>query len=1040
MPRDVRGRARPTCPHCFAPLFVDVPNSIPDLHLKVTAPNPPVAKSRLAGLDDPVVQQSPFPCSIPKLPFSTSLGARVRRAGRIGVSLLDRSRMATAAAFSSSPATMAHQHSIVVISSSPDFPSICDLLPKPIRKPPLRSGSNAAPVPEDAPAAFTSAASIWQASRTDQLEDTRTLELKPSRSAASAIPLPIPALDVQEPAGQGAKCEGSAGAKPKLAGTTRKKKAEKPNPRDAEVAVTETPATEAPPKKPGRKPRTAKATAPGQTTLPKGKVTKPSSKEAPSKKKTETVSRHFAQQISPPAPATDLVRDGPIQDEPVALEPAMRRRIDWTPPPESAALHRPADSSTAQELSSSVGPDPNGVFKTLQDIYGRAVDLVSNADESVLPAATTDILGKRKLLEMVAPVGNRKTPEPSPTKPKAVKKKPRTITELATAAYRQPEEEIQTANPQQDSLLDYLDTTSGPTAATGNGPAPKGKGSKRPRAKPKAVKKKDESRKQLLLSPTSAMRQVARQDFVFGTASQLATEDDPALLRALHEAMRVSNQPDGDLFASPNPVNSNLAIRKRPGTGLWTAGARYDGGDLPDWEVLDLTRSSPSSLAQPPSRPPAANQHTTVQDQASEAACIEIDMSDDTMDLSNSPPVGHVTQLLPSLPRPATQTLQLDDSSPSGHGRPQTPPQEFDFAPPPSNQEQHQLLLSQSSSPRQERPDLPQQPNFDLYTDARLAKEVASYGFKAVKKRTAMIALLGQCWTSQNKGSLGSRIGQASVSTASTLQAASPSRPRGRPRKNPAPSALDVAPPRGRKKSIPASNSESEAPPPEKRPRGRPRKDSVASIPDTAEPSATSRRGRKKSVDGGNEPPNIEKPARGRPKKDAVSPVAKRAKAKAASTAPATPKRRKAPAKSVVEIPDSESDDPFASTPPSSPENHDELFSSPPAMDLSVTEDTETSLMASPTTQQVTLFRYITQAVISAPRTTDPANPSWHDKMLMYDPIILEDLTGWLNAGQLDRVGHDGEVSPGDVKRWCESKSVCCLWRENLRGKERKRF
>jgi hypothetical protein len=109
-------------------------------------------------------------------------------------------------------------------------------------------------------------------------------------------------------------------------------------------------------------------------------------------------------------------------------------------------------------------------------------------------------------------------------------------------------------------------------------------------------------------------------------------------------------------------------------------------------------------------------------------------------------------------------------------------------------------------------------------------------------------------------------------------------------------------------------------------------------------------------------------------------------------------------------------------------------------MDLSVTEDTETSLMASPTTQEVSLFRYITQAVVGAPRTRDPADPSWHEKMLMYDPIILEDLTAWLNSGQLDKVGYDGEVAPGDVKKWCESKSVCCLWRVNLRGKERKRF
>jgi hypothetical protein len=60
--------------------------------------------------------------------------------------------------------------------------------------------------------------------------------------------------------------------------------------------------------------------------------------------------------------------------------------------------------------------------------------------------------------------------------------------------------------------------------------------------------------------------------------------------------------------------------------------------------------------------------------------------------------------------------------------------------------------------------------------------------------------------------------------------------------------------------------------------------------------------------------------------------------------------------------------------------------------------------------------------------------------MLMYDPVVLEDLTSWLNAGQLDRVGYDDEVSAGDVKKWCESKSICCLWKVNLQGKERKRF
>ena len=103
-------------------------------------------------------------------------------------------------------------------------------------------------------------------------------------------------------------------------------------------------------------------------------------------------------------------------------------------------------------------------------------------------------------------------------------------------------------------------------------------------------------------------------------------------------------------------------------------------------------------------------------------------------------------------------------------------------------------------------------------------------------------------------------------------------------------------------------------------------------------------------------------------------------------------------------------------------------------------EDTEVSLAVDPTNREEQLFGFITKAVQTAPPTEDPLEPSWHEKMLMYDPVILEDLTAWLNSGQLDRVGFDEEVSPNEVKKWCESKSVCCLWRVNVHGKERKRF
>ncbi|RMZ89001.1 hypothetical protein DV736_g3772, partial [Chaetothyriales sp. CBS 134916] len=42
------------------------------------------------------------------------------------------------------------------------------------------------------------------------------------------------------------------------------------------------------------------------------------------------------------------------------------------------------------------------------------------------------------------------------------------------------------------------------------------------------------------------------------------------------------------------------------------------------------------------------------------------------------------------------------------------------------------------------------------------------------------------------------------------------------------------------------------------------------------------------------------------------------------------------------------------------------------------------------------------------------SNPTWHEKILMYDPIIIEDLTLWLNTEGLNRIGEDRERSKAD--------------------------
>lgn len=83
------------------------------------------------------------------------------------------------------------------------------------------------------------------------------------------------------------------------------------------------------------------------------------------------------------------------------------------------------------------------------------------------------------------------------------------------------------------------------------------------------------------------------------------------------------------------------------------------------------------------------------------------------------------------------------------------------------------------------------------------------------------------------------------------------------------------------------------------------------------------------------------------------------------------------------------------------------------------------------------LFAQITAAVRAQPRTRNPAKPSWREKMLLYDPIVLEHFAAWLNEGALAGVGRgEGEapVREAVVRRWCDGYSVCCLYEEGSRG------
>ncbi|MCJ1313709.1 hypothetical protein MMC25_007388 [Agyrium rufum] len=87
---------------------------------------------------------------------------------------------------------------------------------------------------------------------------------------------------------------------------------------------------------------------------------------------------------------------------------------------------------------------------------------------------------------------------------------------------------------------------------------------------------------------------------------------------------------------------------------------------------------------------------------------------------------------------------------------------------------------------------------------------------------------------------------------------------------------------------------------------------------------------------------------------------------------------------------------------------------------------------------EVHLFPSIARAIQTCPlpSTKDPSL-TFHEKILMYDPIIIEDLAVWLKTAGLGHVGVDEEVSAKTVKAWCETNSICCLPRENIERRRR---
>lgn len=279
----------------------------------------------------------------------------------------------------------------------------------------------------------------------------------------------------------------------------------------------------------------------------------------------------------------------------------------------------------------------------------------------------------------------------------------------------------------------------------------------------------------------------------------------------------------------------------------------------------------------------------------------------------------------------------------------------------------------------------PEMPHYDGLTDAELSKQIAAYGFKSVKGRQKMIGLLQKCWESKYGSNTepngGNKQGVSELSSAKSSDPPSHA-PRSKTKANPRAKHQKPAKVVG----SPSSNSPQKAAGPSH----------VSQKPSFADVEEIE--------DSEDEP--ILSPSRlqTRPN-DQSLPVPSRAPSTPSRAASNKPRNGPPTATVILDSCDEEEDD---------------------------YDDCNVPDLAVQITKAVQAQRSIPVSASSSAFAGGPLGRlSWHEKILMYDPIVIEDFATWLNTEGLGLVAEDREVGAGFLRTWCESKGICCCYRKD---------
>jgi hypothetical protein len=474
-----------------------------------------------------------------------------------------------------------------------------------------------------------------------------------------------------------------------------------------------------------------------------------------------------------------------------------------------------------------------------------------------------------------------------------------------------------------------------------------------------------------VLSPEAAAKSLESQDLMFGTCSQLERDDSPQTLREMQQAIRESES----LVPGETERNalSGVVSRRTGSRNLWSVAARDTEGLLVQAEPLDMVDLTDTSEL------PKEKEIVPIIANARVPGTRE---EDDWLDLDLGKPDSSSKK---KSPKPEKRSKSAAKLQPAARAKPEAPIRDVE----------PEVTISQRAGPQQ-----PSMPQYSGFTDAELSSQVAAFGFKSVRGRKKMIELLQKCWESKHgsPAPVVSSQKQHDATPVQTMTETTISKPKGEAKS---------------RQSTTASKSKTTA----KR----------------AEPAAmsTPKKSTQKALKTGHntQPSFIDvEEIQDSEEETFLSPsqVQKRYTEIFSKTASST----REPSLDVM----------TKTAQPPSPAKRKTITTKSLRTAKQVSSSVSSKadqLDSSKRSSLPDISMQITKAVRVQSQSSHPSShisrisPTWQEKIVMYDPIILEDLTTWLNVEGLGLVGEDREVNTGIVREWCESRGICCCWKKN---------